>query len=518
MEDCLHLQTQVQMSQLLMAWEKQSKQPSASLQSLTQLHDVVYSSDDHWWEPAQWQQQPEITMTMSIIIIICCDPINLKPGLFYFAFFDDAVWMWSSWVTKATGAAACKRPTCNMSAILIHNACLWGITRTHCPSFTTSRPLTSSWSRIVKSPPSMCGLSPSTCSVLSERWYKFARSIPSASVLKTSKWLGLTPNSEIKRSSISIARFQKATLHSLKVALPDQEILRNFSSPHVNHISPPSHIWRGSSRVAIEEEKNSLPELSRAGVREECLRIVSHHSFIPCFYLEKFQWSWILPHLVASHPCHWWSFSFLLSFHRKRKNTQHLCPVSLDKLLWNSMIQGLKDPPFLAGSCKYCSSLGLRRSLKTGSSYSSQVNDGDCQWWWVQRTHAQFWRWWSHCLWNKALVWQLWSAGRGGYVFAIQWKLTRSCKQWCTQRKHSNSVVFDRATKKERCSNLTNPQKQQQENQTFKLLHALRESCLMDFLRRIVKKKLLGTKKNTCDQIEHQLQAQPPNQYSSTIR
>jgi hypothetical protein len=40
----------------------------------------------------------------------------------------------------------------------------------------------------------------------------------------------------------------------------------------------------------------------------------------------------------------------------------------------------------------------------------------------------------------------------------------------------------------------------------------------MDFLRRIVKKKLLGTKKNTCDQIEHQLQAQPPNQYSSTIR
>jgi hypothetical protein len=35
----------------------------------------------------------------------CCDPINLKPGLFYFAFFD-AVWMWSSWVTKAAGAAA----------------------------------------------------------------------------------------------------------------------------------------------------------------------------------------------------------------------------------------------------------------------------------------------------------------------------------------------------------------------------------------------------------------------------
>jgi hypothetical protein len=68
----------------------------------------------------------------------------------------------------------------------------------------------------------------------------------------------------------------------------------------------------------------------------------------------------------------------------------------------------------------------------------------------------------------------VWSAGRGGYVFAIQWKLTGSCKQWCTQRKHPDSVVFDRATKKERCSNLTNPQKQQQENQTFKLLHALR--------------------------------------------
>jgi len=48
MEDCLHLQTQVQMSQLLMAWEKRSKQLSASLQSLTQLRDVVYSSDDHW--------------------------------------------------------------------------------------------------------------------------------------------------------------------------------------------------------------------------------------------------------------------------------------------------------------------------------------------------------------------------------------------------------------------------------------------------------------------------------------
>jgi hypothetical protein len=48
MEDCLHLQTRVQMSRLLMAWEKRSKQLSALLQSLTQLHDVVYSLDDHW--------------------------------------------------------------------------------------------------------------------------------------------------------------------------------------------------------------------------------------------------------------------------------------------------------------------------------------------------------------------------------------------------------------------------------------------------------------------------------------
>jgi hypothetical protein len=40
----------------------------------------------------------------------------------------------------------------------------------------------------------------------------------------------------------------------------------------------------------------------------------------------------------------------------------------------------------------------------------------------------------------------------------------------------------------------------------------------MDFLRRVVEKKLQGTKKNTCDHIEHQLQAQSPNQYSSTIR
>jgi hypothetical protein len=31
------------------------------------------------------------------------------------------------------------------------------------------------------------------------------------------------------------------------------------------------------------------------------------------------------------------------------------------------------------------------------------------------------------------------------------------------------------------------------------------------------RKKLPGRKKYTCDQIEHQLQAQSPNQYSSTI-
>jgi hypothetical protein len=97
----------------------------------------------------------------------------------------------------------------------------------------------------------------------------------------------------------------------------------------------------------------------------------------------------------------------------------------------------------------------------------------------------------------------VWSAGRGGYVFALQWKLTRSCKQWCTERKHPNSVVFDLAIKKERCSNLTNPQQEQEENQTLKLLHALWESCLTDFLRRVVEKNLPGTKKNTCDHIEH---------------